>query len=48
MGYDTYCFMPIPYRLALSWFLATLVEVLTAGLMVGLIIGKQPSLAEVE
>ncbi len=42
MGYGTYSFMPIPYGLALGWFLGTVVESVVAGLLVGLII-KEPT-----
>jgi hypothetical protein len=38
MGYGMYSVVPIPYYLALSWFLATVVETVVAGLLVGLII----------
>jgi hypothetical protein len=35
MGYGTYSSMPIPYFLALGWFLGTVVEMIVAGLLVG-------------
>ena len=35
MGYGTYSVMPIPYSMALTWFLGTLVEMMVAGLIVG-------------
>ena len=38
MGYGTYAVMPLPYSLALGWFLGTLVEFIAAGLLVGLIV----------
>ena len=38
MGYGTYAVMPLPYVLALSWFLATVVQSGVAGLLVGLIV----------
>ena len=38
MGYGTYSYMPIPYHLALYWFLGTLARMLVAGLLVGLIV----------
>jgi len=38
MGYGTYAVMPIPYHMALVWFLGTLAESLVAGLLVGLIV----------
>jgi hypothetical protein len=41
MGYGAYAFMPIPYSIAISWFLGTLVESVLAGLVLGLIV-KDP------
>lgn len=38
MGYGTYSVQPIPYTMALTWFLGTLVEVAVAGVIVGLVI----------
>lgn len=38
MGYGTYAVMPIPYNMALGWFLGSLVEAALGGLIVGLII----------
>jgi hypothetical protein len=38
MGHGSYAVMPIPYNLALSWFLGTLVEAVVAGLLVGVIV----------
>jgi hypothetical protein len=35
MGYGTYAFMPIPYAMALTWFLGLVVQFSLAGLMVG-------------
>ncbi len=35
MGYGTYSVQPVPYMLALSWFLANLVEGALAGLITG-------------
>ena len=35
MGYGTYTVMPIPYSLALGWFLGSVVESSVAGLLVG-------------
>lgn len=37
-GYGSYSVMPIPYSMALTWFLGTVVEAVVAGLLVGLII----------
>jgi len=38
MGYGTFAVMPIPYFLALTWFLGTLAESVVAGLVVGAIV----------
>jgi hypothetical protein len=35
MGYGTYSAMPIPYAIALTWFLGTLAEKTLAGLILG-------------
>jgi hypothetical protein len=41
MGYGSYSVMPIPYFMALTWFLGTVVEATLAGLLVGQIIREQ-------
>lgn len=38
MGYGTYAVMPIPYTMALTWFLGSAVEGAAAGFLTGLII----------
>jgi hypothetical protein len=38
MGYGTYAVMPIPYYMALTWFLGTVVETTLGGFLTGLII----------
>ena len=38
MGYGTYSYMPIPQKLALSWFLGELARMLVGGLLLGLIV----------
>jgi hypothetical protein len=38
MGYGSYSAMPIPYVMALAWFLGTWVEFTVAGLLAGLIV----------
>jgi len=38
MGYGTYAFMPIPYMLALVWFVGSLVEYVAGALLAGVII----------
>ncbi len=37
MGYGSYAVMPIPYSMAITWFLGTLVEFGVAGIIVGAI-----------
>ena len=43
MGFGSYCYMPIPLSLALSWFFASFIELTVAGLIVGLLV-KSPEL----
>jgi len=43
MGYGTYAVMPVPYEMALTWFLGTVVEATVAGALVGLIVVAKPS-----
>ena len=43
MGYGSYAVMPIPYTMALTFFLGTLVEALVAGALVGLIVREPGS-----
>ena len=38
MGYGTYAVLPIPYFMAIIWFLGTVVEATVAGIVVGLIV----------
>ena len=42
MGFGTYCIMPIPQSLAITWFLGTVVEAAIAGLLAGRIL-KEPA-----
>ncbi len=42
MGYGTYAVQPIPYKIAITWFLGTLVETTVAGLLTGLIV-REPT-----
>ena len=41
MGYGTYAVQPIPYKIALTWFLGTVAETTVAGLLAGLIVKEQ-------
>jgi hypothetical protein len=38
MAYGTYSVMPLPYYMALTWFLGTLVEAVVGGVIVGLVV----------
>jgi hypothetical protein len=38
MGYGTYSMMPIPYCMALTWFLGTVIKAVLGGLLLGAII----------
>ncbi len=38
MGFGSYCYMPIPLSLAISWFFGSLVELTVAGILVGLLV----------
>lgn len=38
MGYGSYSVMPLPYGIALGWFLGTLVEGAAAGFLLGLVV----------
>ncbi len=38
MGYGSYAVMPLPYGLALGWFLGSVVEAAVAGLITGAIV----------
>ncbi|OGP74568.1 MAG: hypothetical protein A2V86_11835 [Deltaproteobacteria bacterium RBG_16_49_23] len=38
MGYGSYSTMPIPYSMALTWFLGTVIEAILGGLVLGAII----------
>jgi hypothetical protein len=37
MGYGTYSVMPIPYSMALAWFLGSVAEAALGGVLLGLI-----------
>lgn len=41
MGFGTYTYMPIPLSLAISWFVATLVETTIVGGIMGLLTNKE-------
>jgi hypothetical protein len=43
LGYGTYAVVPMPYKIALTWFLGTVVETAVAGLLVGAIVRESPA-----
>jgi len=45
MAYGSYAVMPIPYSMALVWFLGTLVEMVVGGAITGLIIKEEKAVA---
>jgi hypothetical protein len=47
MAYGMYGSMPIPYSLALQWFLYGLIEYLLCGMAVALVYGKQAAVTAV-
>ena len=42
MGYSTYAMFPIPYSIALQWFLYALIQYIILGAVVAAIYGKTP------
>jgi hypothetical protein len=46
MGYGSYSVMPIPYTMALTWFLGTVVEAAVGGVLIGLIVPSRSSTAK--
>ena len=48
MAYGTYAAMPIPYSMALQWFLYGLAEYLLCGMVVALVYGKQATVTPVK
>lgn len=45
-AYGSYAVMPIPYGMALTWFLGTIVEGLAAGYVLGMIVKPETAPAE--
>jgi hypothetical protein len=41
MGYGSYSVMPLPYEIALGWFIGSLIEAIAAGWITGMIVKKQ-------
>ena len=40
VGYGSYSVMPIPYHMALTWFLGSIVEAAVGGLIVGAVLNE--------
>lgn len=41
MGYGSYSVMPIPYHMALTWFLGTVIEAAVGGVILGAIVREK-------
>ena len=41
MGYGSYSVMPIPYHMALTWFLGTVIEAAVGGVILGAIVREE-------
>jgi len=41
MGWGSYCYMPIPLSLALSWFIGIFIEMSLGGLIIGKVFAKK-------
>jgi hypothetical protein len=48
MAYGTYGSMPIPYSMALQWFIYGLIEYVLCGMAVALVFGKQATVTPVK
>ena len=46
MGFGSYSVMPLPFHMALTWFLSTVVQGLVAGMIVGLVLKDRQVSAE--
>jgi hypothetical protein len=47
MAYGTYAMIAIPYSMALTWFIGTIIQYILCGIAVVLIFGKQPVVTRV-
>lgn len=47
MAYGTYAMIAIPYSMALTWFIGTIIQYILCGIAVALIFGKQPVVTRV-
>jgi hypothetical protein len=41
MGYGSYSVMPLPYQIALGWFLGSLIEAIAAGWITGMLVKQE-------
>jgi hypothetical protein len=41
MGYGSYSVMPLPYQIALVWFLGAVIEAVAAGWITGMIVKRE-------
>jgi hypothetical protein len=41
MGYGSYSVMPIPYHMALTWFMGTVIEAAVGGVILGAIVCEE-------
>jgi hypothetical protein len=47
MAYGTYAMIAIPYSMALTWFIGTIIQYILSGIAVALIFGKKPVVTRV-
>lgn len=47
MAYGMYASMPVPYSLAMTWFLCGMVEFIVAGIILAMIFGRQAAVTPV-
>ena len=43
MAYSTYAMIPLPYSVAVQWFIYGLIQYIIMGILVSLVYGKQPT-----
>jgi hypothetical protein len=47
MAYGTYAMIAIPYSMAITWFVSTIIQYVLCGIAVALIFGKQAIVTKV-
>lgn len=47
MAYSTYAAMPVPYSLAMTWFICGMIEFIVAGVALSMVFGKQAAVTPV-